>query len=58
VWILYIRSTDERVDEKRYVDEGVKPAYELHGQSSILIPRYLLETYTGEFVSLSKVFRH
>lgn len=54
--MLYIRSTDESVDEKRYVDEGVKPAYELKDQSELQID--YSTTYTGELVSLSKVLRH
>lgn len=29
MWILYTRNVDDKVDEKRYVDEGVNAAYDL-----------------------------
>lgn len=51
----YSRTVEARVEERIYVEEGVKAAYDL--TVSDVQSRYC-GTHTGELVSFSKVFKH
>ena len=51
----YNRTVEARVEERIYVEEGVKAAYDLTVSG---VPSMHCGTHTGELVSFSNVFKH